>query len=104
MAKATIHPGVCGFTTVVEVTQLDMRQCKVSIQSTCQHIQKLAAELETVDPFKEISFRGQGPSILKLGTQYCAHPACPVPAGIIKAVEVEAGLALPQDVHIQLEK
>jgi hypothetical protein len=104
MSKATIHPGVCGFTTTVEVTKADKRRCTVKIESDCPHIKNLAAALTEVDPFKEISFRGDGPSVLRLGAQYCSHPACTVPAGIIKAIEVEAGLALPRDVEIKLEK
>ena len=39
-----------------------------------------------------------------LGAKYCTHAACPVPVGIIKAVEIEAGLALPTDVSIKLTK
>lgn len=30
------------------------------------------------------------------------HAACPVPAGIIKAIEVAAGLALPKDAKIEV--
>ena len=66
--------------------------------------QRLAEELADVNPFQEISFRGEGPQTLKLGAKHCYHPACPVPVGIIKAVEVEAGLALPADAGIKLSK
>ena len=41
-------------------------------------------------------------STLKLGAKHCAHAACPVP--VIKAIEVEAGLALPADVIIKISK
>ena len=34
----------------------------------------------------------------------CKPPACPVPVGILKAIEVEAGLALPADVTIKLAR
>lgn len=104
MSTATIEPGICGFTTTVKITKITKRACAVAIQSKCPHIQKLAAELTEVDPFKEISFRGDGPTVLRLGAEYCSHPACPVPVGIIKAIEVESGLALPKDVSIHLEK
>ena len=36
--------------------------------------------------------------------QHCPHAACPVPVGIIKAIEVEAKLAVPADVSIKLFK
>lgn len=103
MAYAEIHPGNCGFTTTVEAT-MDGDTCKLSITSECKAIQKLAQELSEVDPYQEISFRRNTPLILQMGAIYCIHAACPVPVGIIKAVEVEAGLALPMDVTIKLTK
>jgi hypothetical protein len=36
--------------------------------------------------------------------KYGKHAAGPVAVGIIKAVEVEAGLALPTDVMIRIER
>jgi hypothetical protein len=39
-----------------------------------------------------------------MAAKYCTHAACPVASGIIKAVEVEAGLALPGDVSIKISK
>jgi hypothetical protein len=36
-------------------------------------------------------------------SEHPLHLACPVPVGIIKAVEVEAGLALARDASIHFE-
>jgi hypothetical protein len=44
------------------------------------------------------------PKIHEAGHKHCYHAACPVPVGIIKAMEIEAGLALPEDVTIRLSK
>lgn len=76
----------------------------VSVESECDAIQRLGDELTSVNPWQEITFRGDGPLTLKMGTKHCYHPACPVPVGIVKAIEVEAGLALPKDVTIRLSK
>lgn len=103
MAKAEIRSGICGFGATVE-TRLDGRTCLVSIDSDCDAIQRLGEELTEVDPFQEITFRKEGPKTLRLGAKHCYHPACPVPVGIIKAVEVEAGLALPADAEIRVQK
>lgn len=103
MAKAEVHAGVCGFKTVVETT-MDGDSCQVSIQSECPAIQRLGAELTQVEPFQEISFRRKTPLTLQMAAKHCSHAACPVPVGIIKAVEVEAGLALPADVSIQIKR
>lgn len=103
MARAEISSGICGFTTTVE-TQMEDSHCGLSIKSECEAVQRLAEELTQVDPFREITFKGEGPLTLELATKHCNHAACPVPVGIIKAVEVEAGLALPADVTIKLSK
>lgn len=76
----------------------------MTIESECKAIQRLAEQLTQADPFREFTFRGEGPLTLQLATEYCSHAACPVPVGIIKAIEVEAGLALPADVNIKLSK
>ncbi|MFN8596054.1 MAG: hypothetical protein U0559_07710 [Anaerolineae bacterium] len=103
MAKAEIFSGVCGFTTTVEAT-MDGKVCNLSITSDCAAIRKLGEELTQVNPFREISTRRAMPQTLEMGAKYCTHAACPVPVGIIKAVEVEAKLALPKDVTIKLYK
>jgi hypothetical protein len=104
LATAQIFSGICGFTTTVEAV-MDGRHCVLlSIESECEAVQQLAAELTQVDPFREITFKGDGPLILRLAAQHLCHTACPVPAGIIKAVEVAAGLALPADVTIEISE
>ena len=103
MAKAEIFAGICGFNTTVQ-TSMNGRSCQIEIHSECNAIQRLGENLTEVDPFKEISFRRQLPQTYEAAYQYCSHAACPVPSGIIKAIEVEAGLALPKDVSIHITK
>ena len=103
MAIAEIDAGKCGYHTRVE-TSMDGDSCAIQITSECPAIQRLAEALKMVSPYEEISFRRKMPSILELGAKYCTHAACIVPVGVIKAVEIEAKLALPQDVHILLSK
>jgi len=103
MASAEIFSGICGFKTTVDVKSKGA-VCSIEIRSDCESIRRLGEALTEVDPFGEITFRGEGPQTLRLGAKYCAHPACPVPVGILKTVEVEAGLALPEDVVIRISK
>jgi hypothetical protein len=76
----------------------------LDVQSDCKAVMKLAERMQNVDPYREFTWRRQGPQTLELAPQCLSHPACPVPSGIIKAVEVEAGLALPKDVTIKVSK
>jgi hypothetical protein len=67
-------------------------------------VKRLAEQLTEVDPYREISYRGEGPVTLRLAAKHLMHPACPVPSGILKAIEVESGLALPKDASIKPKK
>ncbi len=104
MARAEIFSGICGFTTQVEAHKTEAGQVALNIDSECKAIKKLGAALTEVDPYREFTFRGQGPLTHQMAARYCSHAACPVASGIIKAVEIEAGLALPADVTIKLSK
>jgi hypothetical protein len=103
MAKADIMAGACGFKTFVTAT-LEDRRCRLTIESDCKAIQKLASELTDVDPLKEIALKRGMPQTLEMGAKHCIHAACPVPVAIIKTVEVAAGLNLPVDASIKLSK
>ena len=100
MTRVEIAPGVCGFFTTVEVTS-EGRQCLVAITSECKAIQKIAEEIGPLDPMKEFSSRRGTPRCLEMGLLHCFHAACPVPVGIIKALEVEKKLALPVEASIK---
>ena len=104
MAKAHINAGICGFGTTVETTANPGYKVAVSIDSECPAIQKLAENLTEVNALGEISFRRGMPETLQKGIDHCTHAACPVPVGVLKAIEVAAGLALPKDVSIKIEK
>lgn len=101
MATAEIESGNCGYETTVRTTA-EGRTMRIDIISACPHVQAMAEELTEVNPFAEISFRGEGPRTFQVAAKHLAHAACPVPVGIIKAIEIEAKMALPQDVTIRL--
>jgi hypothetical protein len=103
MAKANIFSGRCGFNTIVEATKVETDDgdlVRLNIQSDCKSCQRLSSVLTEVDPYREITYRGEGPLTLQTAAKILPHPACPVPAGIIKAIEVASGLALPANATI----
>jgi hypothetical protein len=103
MSQSVIQSGICGFSTTV-VARANGSTCSLTITSDCPAIERLAQDLREVNSWEEITYRGDGPRTLRLAREHCPHPACPVPSGIIKAIEVEAGLALPKDVAITITK
>jgi hypothetical protein len=103
VTKAEIRAGICGFNTRVEARSEGL-VCALSIESECDHVSQMGELLTEVDPFREITYRGEGPLTFRVAAVCCKHPACPVPVGILKAIEVESGLALPADVAISLTR
>ena len=100
-----VMSGICGMITEIRATSDDQAQTvQLEFNTRCENIQKLADVLKVVNPFEEISFRGEGPKTMRMAARHCKHAACPVPSGIVKAVEVASGLALPKDAVIEVSK
>ncbi len=103
MAVSEINGGICGFVTKVE-THDESGMIKISIETNCPNVKKLAEELTEVDSFSEIFKRAKETKTYDLASKHLPHPSCVVPAGILKAVEVEAKLALPKDAIVKISK
>jgi hypothetical protein len=101
--KACISPGACGLQTTVTVRS-EGSHCVIAIDSICAFVQSLADELTEVDPLREVLMPDDLPRIWQLAAKHRLHAGCPVPVGILKAIEVEAGVALPADVSITLSR
>lgn len=107
-ARVEIDAGICGFRTNADVVSEDSQNVTFAISTDCEKIKGLAEVLngkEPLDAYQEISPAAE--SVL-LGTVRstlkgcCA--GCAVPAGLFKAMQVAAGLALPKDITIRLAK
>jgi len=107
MAQARIHAGVCGFETTVTARSDDRRHVTLDLATTCPDGMRTAKDLRgrSFDASAKIGpCRRPGGLYETAITRLCnrvPHVACPVPAGICKAVEVAAGLAPPRDAHIR---
>jgi hypothetical protein len=98
-----VMSGICGMITEIRASSGEkLGKVRVDIHSRCEGIQKLAQELKTVNPMEEISFKGKGPRTLRMAAKHCKHTSCPVPSGIIKAIEIASGLALPKNASIEV--
>lgn len=102
MTKVVVNPGICGFTSIIIVTKLARERFSIEISTDCKHVSKLAESLAEVNPF-EIMKSMKECVIFQEASKHLSHITCPVPVGILKALEVEAGLALPRDVCIHFE-
>jgi hypothetical protein len=103
-AIVEIDAGVCGHRATVRATRIEGYKVRVAIDSDCPHVAKIATEVDEVDALQQIGLRNGLPPALESAYRNCIHAACPVPSGLIKAIEVAAGLALPRDVRMCISR
>jgi hypothetical protein len=103
--RATIQAGVCGFVTEVVAACDDDQHVAFAISSPCEKVRSLAERLPAVDAYSEIQEGAAG--VLLATARECLTGCCAgcvVPAGLFKAMQVAAGLALPHAIGIELER
>ena len=102
MTRIVIHPGICGFTAIVEVRKISRRKVIVSIVSQCEKVSQMSETIKEMDGMEAVK-----PlltcAIYQQAGEAKLHTSCPVPSGILKAIEVETGLALPKDISMHFE-
>ena len=104
MATSIINAGVCGFSTTVQVESEDLQMADIHITTQCPSLKPLETLPLEVDGFVECFGKAGEGEIFEWCRKYCKHAACPVPAGIVKTVEVACELALPRNVSIEITK
>ena len=102
IAIGIIHAGVCGFIINVKAVSAEDNIVKLEITSDCPNYQKISKELTEVDAYKEIFNKLHMGRVYEVFDKYSPHPSCPGVSGIMKTVEVAAGLALSQTATISI--
>lgn len=88
--------------STVEVRRADGETFSLRIDSDCPMVQALASDLESIE-LMEIFQPILENRVYREASARLRHATCPVASGVIKAVEVEAGMALPKDARITFE-
>jgi len=102
--KVTVAAGVCKMNTVITAVQNpETGSVDLDIQSDCANILKMSWTLKSVCPYTEVEAAMNESDTYKCASECIPHAACPVPCGIIKAIEVAGGLGLKRDVSLKIE-
>ena len=101
MALVWIQAGECGNEATVEARRTDVTHVALEFITTCKHIQELAVAMKALDIAHEMSAPLTETTTYRLATQYVCRNSCIVPAAILKALEVEAGIFLPMPSQIE---
>ena len=102
MTRAVVNPGICGMAVTIEVAKAGKRRVKVEITSNCDKVTEmgeLSSDLGLGDALKPQVYS----EVYKCASEHHLCASCPVPMAILKAMEIETGLALPRPVLIHFE-
>jgi len=101
----TVHivSGICGLETEVRVCKMQSKSVAIAIKSDCEQVMSLEGQLRKIEMMDVIKNPINKNPIYEKAGKCNLHSSCPVPCGIIKAAEVELGLALMKDVGIAFQ-
>jgi len=100
MITVQVDAGICGFVTRLEATPGANGAIVLRGESDCPRVQEYLAGLQMVEVSSALG-RCCLEKVFRPAVEAGLHPACLVPVGVIKAVEVVAGLALPRQASIR---
>ncbi len=104
MTRVVVDSGICGFSaTVTSVMEEDGKRISVTLETDCEMVQNMSGDLASLDKMSVFTGFLVNP-VYRSAATHLRHTACPVPSGIIKAMEVESGFCLPKDVSITFVK
>ncbi len=101
MTKVKVDSGICGFSALImaEKDKDNNKKIYIFIDTECEMVKKMLEDISTLDA--RAAFTGHlNNQVYRSAAKHIKHVACPVPAGILKAIEVESGVCLPKNVSI----
>jgi hypothetical protein len=104
MATVTVDAGICGFYTKIKALSPDRQKVHIAYQTACPHAAKASAELTQVDAFQELFRKPHETTVYAALSKHLPHVTCPLYSAFLKAIELAAGLALPKDVAVRIER
>jgi hypothetical protein len=99
MTRVKIHSGSCGFNVTVTAEKVSGGKINLAVDTPCEMVKKMCAEIPVLDRFTPLTGFLSNPVYLA-ASKHLKHVACIVPSGILKAIEVEAGLNVAKDATI----
>lgn len=97
--RVSIYPGICGETTLVTANHDPKTEhCTLQIESSCSLIAAAAARLQSVIPADERSWEHS--QVMREMRAAGVHTNCPVPAGVLQAMNVASGKKEAEDATI----
>jgi hypothetical protein len=97
--RVIVESGICGFKTTITVEPLGKRKASVTLQSECEMVGRMQEDVRELEMMSVFTGFMSNP-VYGAASRCLKHTACPVPSGILKALEVAMGLSLPKNASI----
>src|SRR5512147_474648 len=99
MTKVVVQSGACGFSVTIRAEKGAGGKTAVSLDTDCEMVKRMLEDIAVLDRFAPLAGFMSNP-VYRSAAKHLKHAACPVPSGILKTIEVEAGLNVEKDVSI----
>ncbi len=99
MTKVIVNSGACGFSVTIRAEKVAGGKIAISLDTDCEMVKKMLEDISVLDRFAPLTGFTSNP-VYRSAAIHLKHVACTVPSGILKALEVEAGLNVAKDASI----
>ena len=99
MTRVVIQSGSCGFTVTVTAERNADRTVRIELDTECEMVRAMQEDLQGLDRMAPLTGFQNNP-VYRSAASRLKHVSCPVPSGILKAIEVETGMNVPRDAII----
>jgi len=103
MTTVLVNSGSCGMSITIRTEKLKDGKIALELETDCAMVLKMLEDIAVLDRFAPLTGFQNNP-VYRSAAKHLKHVACPVPSGILKALEVEAGLNIAKDVSITFVK
>lgn len=102
MTRVEIDPGICGMSATIEVDTTERFTVAIKITGECKKVSAMGNSLSHLTIGDALKPHVDS-VVYKYAAEHHLCASCAIPVGILKAVEVEVGLALPRPVVITFQ-
>ncbi|KNZ69133.1 hypothetical protein Tfer_2237 [Thermincola ferriacetica] len=100
--KTVVEAGACGFKVLIMAELDEQKLLNLKFHSACKPVMELNGKFESLNWKKGVFGKMLDSYIYKVCSEHLKHVDCPVPSAILKSVQVLAGAAVEQEVHMKI--
>jgi len=101
MAICWVNGGQCSKETTIIARKKDLTHASIEVDTTCERIAELSAEIPEVDIGSEMTKPMSETDVYRAAEKHCCRNSCIVPAAILKTLEVAGSIFAPEPARLE---